>query len=164
MIELLHDTNIWVAFSFVLFVALMIKAAKPVILTILDTHIAQVKKEITTAETLRNEAQALLDQYQAKQRDALAESEKLLANAKAQAISLQQQAEQELTETMARREVMLQERLKRMEVQAIEEIQRYAADLALKATTQIIVEKMDQSTAQRLIDSSIQKVSGSLAA
>ncbi len=160
--EFLHDTNVWVAFSFIIFAYVFMRFGKPAFVKMLDDRIETVRREIATAETLRAEAQALLADYQTKQRDALRESQQIIDNAKAQATLLQQQAEKDLTETVTRREAMLQERLKRMEDSAIEEIRRYAAELAVKATTQIIVEKMDQSTAQRLIDDSIKKVGSSM--
>lgn len=162
MEAILHNTGVWVAVSFVIFAYGFAKFGVPGFMKMLDARIEQVQREIATAQTLRHEAQELLAQYQQKQHDAQKEADRIVENARSQATAIAKQAETDLTENMARREVMLKERLKRMEETAVDEIRRYAAELAVKATTQIIVERMDQATAQRLVDDSIKKVGGSL--
>ena len=71
MLEILfHNTTVWVAISFVLLVALLVKTAGSKINAVLDDKIALIKAEIETAERLKAEAQALLADFQEKQRDA----------------------------------------------------------------------------------------------
>ena len=65
-----HNTTLWVAFSFVIFVALAVKFGGKGIIGALDKKIAEIKSEIETAERLKAEAQALLADFQTKQRDA----------------------------------------------------------------------------------------------
>ncbi|MEM7618368.1 MAG: hypothetical protein AAF244_03180 [Pseudomonadota bacterium] len=147
MLDLLaHDTNIWVALSFILFAVFAFFAGRKSITAKLDSHINEVKLEIENAERLRVEAQELLAQYQRKQRDAEEEASSILENAKAQAKQSQKDADKELKETMARREEQLAERLQRLEENAIGEIQNYAAQLAVQATREMIVQTMDEST------------------
>ena len=45
-----------------------------------------------------------------------------------------------------------------MEQSAVAEIQKYAADLAIKATTEIISEHLDKSANQKLVDAAIKDV------
>jgi F-type H+-transporting ATPase subunit b len=59
---------------------------------------------------------------------------------------------------MARKEVQLAERLKRMEEAAKAEIQAYAAELAVKATAEIIASHLDAATNSLLIDATIKSV------
>ncbi len=160
--ELLQDTQIWILISFVIFVAVLWKGAKDKVLMALDSRIEQVRREIETAESLRVEAQELLAQYQRKQRDAAKEAEEIVANAKAHAEEIQKHAEKELKEIAKRRENQLAERLQRMEQTARQEIQTYAAELAVKATTEIIARQMDKKTNENLIDQSIKNVSDQL--
>lgn len=163
MIEYLKsDPTLWVAFSFVVFIALAFKLGRASVLKVLDERIDAVRHDLATAEKLKIEAQTMLAEYQHKQLDAAREAEQLINEARKNAARLQQQAEEDFTATMARREDMMKERILRMEDAAMNDIRRYAAELAISATTQIIAEKMDEKSAERLADSSIGKLSGHL--
>lgn len=156
--ELLTDSSIWLLASFLIFAFLVFKYGKGVFLKILDDRIAQVREEIETAETLRVEAQELLAQYQRKHRDAVKEAELIITNAERHASEIRTMAQAELKETMQRREKQLKERLARMEASAIEEIQAYAANLAIDATAEIIAGKLDKKTNETLVEKSIKDI------
>ena len=156
------DPTIWVLMSFSIFVITAIVFGRKIVFNILDEKIAGIRTQISNAEALRDEAQRLLMEYEAKQKTAAAEAQKILENAKLQAADLHRRAEKDLAETMDRRETMLKDRIRRMEDAAMDDIRRYAADLAISATKEIITQKLDQSSAQNLTDQAIRKVSGHL--
>lgn len=159
MEDLLHNTNFWVGISFVLFVVMIVKVAGKKITSQLDAKIASVASEIDTAEKLRAEAHALLADIQQKQRDAQAEADRIVAAAKQSALQIQQAADQDLEEAMARREAQLVDRLKRVEEKAMADIQNHAATLALQATQEIVTKSMDAKTSGNLIDQAVASVS-----
>lgn len=156
------DSHTWVLISFLLFVAIAFRFGKNVFLSKLDNRIDSIRNEIKTAESLRIEAQELLAQYQRKQRDAAKEAEDIITAAKSAAAIIRSEAEKDLQDLLVRKEAQLGERLKRMEDSAKTEIQSYAAELAVKATTEIIQSKLDQAANDRLIDASIQAISAQL--
>ncbi|MCB1784318.1 MAG: hypothetical protein KDI13_10015 [Alphaproteobacteria bacterium] len=156
--EFLQDVHVWYALSFIIFSAIIWQFGVPAIVKFLDGRIAEIRKEIETAETLRIEAQEMLAQYQRKQRDAAQEAEKIIADAKKSAKHFQEKAETDLAESMRRREAQLTERLARMEQQAVNEIKAYAADLAMKMATDMIVEKLDKKTNEKLVGQSIENI------
>ena len=162
--EFFQDANNWVFISFVIFAFVFMKKGKGVLMGKLDARIAEIRKEIETAESLRIEAQELLAQYQRKQRDAAKEAEAIVSHARESAAQIRREAETALKETIARRESQLQERLQRMEEKAINDIRAYAAELAVRATREIIVTEMDAATNEGMVDKSIKAVSGKLAA
>lgn len=162
--EFFQDANNWVFISFVIFAFVFMKKGKGVLMGKLDARIAEIRKEIETAESLRIEAQELLAQYQRKQRDAAKEAEAIVSHARDSAAQIRREAEVTLKETMARREGQLQERLQRMEEKAINDIRAYAAELAVRATREIIVSEMDAATNEGMVDKSIKAVAGKLAA
>lgn len=166
MFDLLADPDkgsyIWYLFSFVIFAGLAWKLGSKAIANKLDQRIEGIRKDIETAENLRVEAQELLAQYQRKHRDAMKDAERIIADARKNAKESIKQAEKELDETIKLRETQLQGRLKRMEESAIHEIKAYAADLAMKAATEIITEKLDKKTAEKLVDQSIKDVASNL--
>lgn len=160
MMEMLqHNTTLWVAVSFAIFCLLAIKFGGKAITGALDKKIAEIKSEIETAERLKKEAQDLLLEFQTKQRDAEATALQIIEQAKASALAVQKAAEAELSESMERREAQLQERLKRIEEKAIADIQNHAADLAMKATTEIVTKSLDEKAGKTLLDQAIGSVS-----
>ncbi len=156
--ELLQDTGIWVLLSFLLFAFVLWKFARGAFLGMLDRRIESIRAEISEAETLRVEAQELLAQYQRRQRDAAKEAEEIVANARAHAAEIQKDADKELKAIAKRREQQLAERLKRMEEQTAQEIRAYAAELAVKATSEIIAKQMDKKTNENLVNASIKDI------
>lgn len=162
MLEILqdpaHGTTIWVAISFVIFVALAFKLMAGKVTGALDAKIASIRSEIETAEKLRAETQALLNDIQQKQRDAQAEANRIVEAARASAKQIQQSADADLEEAMARREAQLMDRLKRVEEKALADIQNHAAELALQATREIVEKTMDDKTGKTLIDQAVASV------
>ena len=68
--SLFHDTNTWVLLGFLIFVGFIYKRAANIVTTKLDERADNIRKQIEEARTLREEAQAMLAQYQRQQRDA----------------------------------------------------------------------------------------------
>ena len=153
-----HNTTAWVAMSFVLLVALLVKVARSKINAVLDDKIAQIKAEIETAERLKAEAQALLADFQQKQREAEKAAEDIIEAGRKSAEGVFKMAESDLAESMERREAQLADRLKRIEEKAIADIQDHAADLAMQATREIVVKTLDEKTSGKLVDQAISSV------
>lgn len=157
-----QEATNWVLISFVIFAIGFWKFGLKLMLGKLDGRIEEIRKEIETAESLRIEAQELLAQYQRKQRDAAKEAEAIVASAQKHAAEIQKAAEAELNELIARKETQLKDRLQRMEDVALQDIKSYAAELAVKATAEIIAKQMDEKTNARLVEQSIKTVAGQL--
>jgi F-type H+-transporting ATPase subunit b len=153
--QLSHDTALWVAISFAVFLIMAFKLGRKSVTGSLDKKIEAIRTEIQTAESLRVEAQELLAQYQRKQRDAEQEAAQIVASAKRHATRIREAAEVDLVETMNRREAQLQARLKRIEDNAMAEIQGHAAKLAVSATTEIITRTLDEKSGSALADTSV---------
>ena len=162
MDHLLHDTHFWYVLSFIVFAGIIIKFGIPALNKLLDGRIEQIKNDLAEAESLRVEAQEMLAQYQRKHRDAVKESEEILGKAKENAELFKKNAEAELEEVIKRREAQLEDRLKRMQQNAINEIQSYAADLAMSAAHQIIVDNLDKKTNAALVDTAIKNVDSNI--
>lgn len=160
--ELMNDPQNWVAFSFLMFLVLAWFKGRKAILGALDGRIAVIRAEIETAQNLRLEAQKLFEDYEDKHQQAMREAEHVVKVAEKQAIEIRKQAELDLADTIHVREKQLNERLERMKQLAKEEIQRYAADLAIQATAGIIKEKLDANAKDQLIDKAIANIGKNL--
>jgi len=159
---LLHDPTLWLVFSFAAFAILAFVFGRKSVMGELDSKIEKIRTDISSAEALRNEAETLLNQYKSNLQNASVEADRIIAKAKAQADDMRKQAETEFSETMARREAMLKTRVAQMERTAIDDIRRYAAELAVSATTEIISQKLSPSSASTLTDESIRHISEKL--
>lgn len=160
--EFLQDSHVWYIFSFLIFAGIVVKYGVPAFNKLLDGRIEQIKKDLEEAENLRVEAQEMLAQYQRKHRDAVKESEKIIKTAKESAQQFKEKAESDIDEMMNRREQQLEDRLDRMKQNAINEIQAHAADLAMNATRQIIIEKLDKKTNAKLVDEAIGNIDANI--
>lgn len=156
--ELLQDTNIWVAMSFVIFAFFAFRIGSKVITDGIEKKITAIRQDISAAETMRMEAQELLAQYQRKHKEAEAEAARIIASAKETAQSLQKDAEEKLKVEAKRREDQLEERIRFMEEKAIQDIRNYAADLTLRATSQIIASNMNEQENNRLSEDAIKSL------
>lgn len=160
--EFFQDAHNWVMLSFLVFVIFAVKFGKGKAIAKIDARIARIRDDIRTAERLRAEAEEILNKYQTKQRDAAVEADTIVADARKAAEMIRNDAKRDLEEMMARKEQQLSDRLKRMEDTAKAEIQAYAAELAVKATKEIIVSRLDQAANDRLVEQSIRDVAGQL--
>lgn len=155
-------TMLWLSGSFIVFAFLVYRMGKGAFLKALDSRIAEIREEIETAENLRIEAQEFLAQYQRKHRDSLEDAKKIITDAEARAEEITKQADKDLKEIFVRREKQLQDRLYMIEQTAIAEIQKRTADLAIRATSELIAKEMDKKTKEKLVEKAIKDISGNL--
>ena len=155
MMAWLHDAHNWVALSFVIFaIGAFVMGRKPVAAK-LDARIGVIRRDLDAAEALKTEATALLAQYRQRQQDAEAEAARIVVNARTHAEDLRAGMEADMHETATRRQHRLAERLRRMEDNAQAEMRAYAAELAVRATAQLIAANLDEPANARLIDATI---------
>ena len=145
----------WVLVAFVLFVGFMVWKARKALVGGLDSRAARIKAEIDEAQRLREEAQALLAEYQKKQREALGEAQAMVKQAEEEGKRVRAKAETELAAALKRREQQALDRIAQAEAQALSEVRNLAADLAVAATQKILVEKLDAAKAQSLVSDAI---------
>ncbi len=153
--EFLHDPELWIAVAFVVFIA---AAGRPIargINKMLDERGARIKADLDEARRLRDEAQALLAQYAAKQKDAAREVADILTHAREEAEIFRKEGVANLTAALARRERMVLDKITQAEAQAVAEVRGQAVDLAVVAAGRILEEQMKGPRAGDLIDQAI---------
>ncbi|MBX7199264.1 MAG: F0F1 ATP synthase subunit B [Rhodospirillaceae bacterium] len=153
--ELFHDPEFWVALVFIGVVALFYRPAMKAVGENLDARAGKIRAQIEEARKLREEAQALLAEYQRKQRDAMAEAEKIIATARAEAVRLKADAEKDLEFALERRKQQALERIAQSEAQAVAQVRNTAVDVALAAAEKLIQGSLDQGKRQALADKAI---------
>lgn len=156
------DPSFWVGLAFVLVVALTFKKVSRAVTAGLDARAAKIRTQIEDARKLREDAQALLAEYQRKQRDAMAEAEKIISSAKAEAARLKTQAEQDLAHALTRRKEQALERIAQSEAQAVAQVKNMAVDAALAAAEILIAKNMDGAKRDALTEKAIGELGGKL--
>ena len=157
-----HEPEFWILVAFVAVIVLLWKPAGRSITKALDERAAKIKLDLERAAKLRTDAQALLAEYQQKQRDALKEAEAIMAQAKADAERLSQQAAADLEASLKRREQMALQRIAQAEQQAVADVRAAAVDIAIAATGKLLGEKLDAAKQDALIDGAIKELQGKL--
>ncbi len=152
----------WVAVGFVIFVVLTLKPIAKAALAALEGRAERIKAQLDEAQTLREEAQRTLAEYERKQRDAVAETEKIIEHAKEEARRMRDEAAAELDRSLARRAQQAEEKIGQAEAAALKEVRDQAVDLALAAAARLIAEEVKPAKAKALIDESISELSTKL--
>tara|TARA_X000001036_G_scaffold352093_1_gene333180 strand:+ start:563 stop:1048 length:486 start_codon:yes stop_codon:yes gene_type:complete len=143
--------DISVAIAFVIFIVLVVWKGTKKLTAGLDQRAEAIRKQLDETQNLREEAQAALASYQRQQRDALAEADEIIAQAKVDAERLKVQAETVLTATIKRREEQAVERIAQAEATAIKDVRDQAIELAIGVATKIITEKMTKTVQNELV-------------
>lgn len=162
MEALLQNTTFWVAVSLVVFLVIAYKPAKKAFLASVDGKIDEVKAEVEQAAKLRDEAQALLAEYERKQQQSAAHAEEMIAAAKREAEESKTLAEEELRISLERQQKLAEERIALAEEKAIREVRAAATDLAIAATEKLITERAAGPDGDRLVDQAIAGLSTKL--
>ncbi len=156
------DPAFWVGVAFILVVAFIIYKAKGAITGALDNRSTGIKNSIDEARKLREDAQALLADYQRRQRDAMKEAEQIVAHAKAEADRLKAKAEADLEASIKRREQQAIDRITQAEAQALAEVRNEAVDVAMAAAQALLKDSMAAAEHNKLIDDAIEGLSSKL--
>ena len=157
------DPGFWVGVSFVLFVLLIVYFKVPGQMTkALDDRADRIRQELDDAQKLREEAQALLAEYQRKRTEAAKEAEDILTQAKAEAEAYAEETRRKLTESVERRTALAEQKISQAEASAMNEVRAAASDLAIAAAERIIAAEVTGKKAGDMIDDSIAAVKSRL--
>lgn len=155
-VSMFATPDFWVLVAFLLFMGMLLYYGVPRIVgKMLDDRAEAIRKNLDEARKMREDAQALLNDYQRKAAEAEAEAQKIVDQAKREGEALRVEAERKAVEAVARRVKLAEEKIARAERQAIGEVRGAAVDTAIKAAERLLGEKAAGETGQRLIDQSI---------
>lgn len=129
----------WVGVALVIFLAVLVKFGVPkAIVKALDARGERVAQELAEARRLRQEAEKLLAEYDAKRKAAEAEAAEIVSSANEEAKRLAAEAEAKLADFVARRTKAAEEKIAQAESQAEAEVRAAAAEAATKAAETIL--------------------------
>ena len=152
---MLSTPEFWVAVGFVIFIAGVARPAWRGITQGLDKRSAEIQKTLDEAQTLHEEAQHLLAEYQRKQRDAAREAAQTIEQARSEAERLRADALENLERTIERRKAAAGEKISQVEADAVRAVRNAAVDIAIAATARVIGERLGEDRASVLIDDAV---------
>lgn len=158
-----QDPAVWVALAIITFFLLLIWKKIPVMIgNMLDQKSNEIAAQLDNAQTLREEASALLAKYQRDQRDAEKTAAEMIAHAEAEVKLLTTEAETQVTDMVARRTKLAEQKIAQAETNALKEIQQVAVQVAGAAARELIAENMKTADHNALIKSGIDKLDSQL--
>lgn len=152
---MLQDPTVWVAISFTIFVVMVFRKGKAMLMTTLDTRSERIRKELDDAQRLREDAQAVLAECQRRQAEAESEVEQILAYARGEADRIRARAEAEAKASVKRREQQALDRIAQAEAMVLAEVREAVIDVALNATRDVFAQQLARDGKDPLVDEGI---------
>lgn len=154
--------TIWATISLVIFIGIVIYFGVPKMITkVLDTRIAKIEQDLAEAKRLREDAEALLVEYENKRIAAESEAESIVTAAKEDAKRIADEANVALTDLIARRTRAVEDKIAQAEAHAVGEVRARSADLAVEAARIVLNQQMDTKGSQ-LVSKAIEDVAAKL--
>ena len=162
-VPLTQTPEFWVGVAFVLFICLLLYYGVPRLVgKALDDRASAIKKNLDDARKMREDAQALLAEYQRKSAEAESEAQKIVEQARRESEALRAEAERKAAESVARRVKLAEDKIARAEMAAIGEVRGAAVDAAISASEKILATKAGGDIGQRLIADGISDLKSKL--
>jgi F-type H+-transporting ATPase subunit b len=152
----------WVAIAYILFFVLVGRKLWAVITGLLDGRTESIRAELDEVKRLREEAETMLRDANARRVAAVSEANALLEGARAEATRLAAAAEAEANSAASRRERLALDRIAAAEKAAVDEVRIAAAEIAAIASARIIREGLTPEADGQLIDTAIGGLSSAL--
>ncbi len=154
-----HEPETWVAFSFFLFIGLLVYLRVPgKVLKTLDARSSAIARELEEARKLRAEAEALLADYKRRVENAQVEAEAIIAQAEREAAAYAKEARVAFDEMIGRRINLAEQKIKLEEEKARKQIRAQAAELAVAAAEQLLEQKISGKAAENMITASLDRI------
>jgi F-type H+-transporting ATPase subunit b len=153
----------WVAVALVIFLAMLAKfGVHKSIIGALDARGERVAQELAEARRLRQDAEKLLAEYDAKRKAAESEAAGIVAAAREEATRLAAEAEAKLADFVTRRTKSAEDKIAQAEAQAEGEVRAAAAEAATRAAETILRSQMAGKAGDAAFASGLQEVKAKL--
>ncbi len=150
------NATVFVSLAMLLFLGILAWKKVPALIgKMLDDKIAGIRSQLDEASTLRNEAEALRNEYAAKLAALDGEVGVIRARAEEEAASLVAKTEADAKDLVARRQRMAEDRIAAAERAAIADVRETASRAAVAAAAGLISDRLDAPGDKPLIDRAI---------
>ncbi len=155
--------TVWATVAFLIFVGIMLYIKVPAMVSkSLDERAGRIRSELDEAKRLRDEAQALLAEYQKKRKEAEQEAAAIVEAARHEAAVLAEEAHKRTEDYVARRSAVAEQKIGQAEREAIAEVRANAVDLAVEAARKVLGDKVDDKAGADQFKASLAEVKAKL--
>ena len=142
------DNTFWAFIALAIFMGIAVYVKVPGMITkSLDDRADKIKADLDEARRLREEAKALLAEYQAKRKEAEKEAAEILASAKREAEILRSEAQTKSEDYVRRRTIVAEQKIAQAETDAVNAVRASAVDLAIAASSKLLEGSSEASNA-----------------
>lgn len=155
--------TVWATVALLIFIGITLYIKVPAMVSkSLDERAGRIRKELEEAKRLRDEAQALLAEYQNKRKEAEQEAAAIVEAAKHEASVLAEEARKRSEDYVARRTAVAEQKIAQAEREAIAEVRGSAVDLAVEAASKVLSDKVDTRIDAELFKATLAEVKAKL--
>ncbi|HUV32027.1 MAG TPA: ATP F0F1 synthase subunit B [Devosiaceae bacterium] len=156
------DAAFFALISLIIFLGVLIYLKLPGrIVGMLDERTRKIAADLDEAKRLREEAQALLAEYERKRKSAEDEAAEIIEAAREDANRLTSEAAAALQDLVARRTRAVEEKIGQAESQAIAEVRARSADIAVEAARVVLAEQVKDKS-EEFVAQAIRDISAKL--
>ena len=146
------SAEFWVAVAFVIFWGIMFYVGAPgKVMNQLDSRGKRIANELAEAKRLRQEAESLLREFEAKRTAAEREAADIVSSARAEAERLASEAQEKMADFVKRRTASAEAKIAQAEAQASAEVRAAAVDAAIKASERVLRQEVTGQAAASLV-------------
>ena len=149
-----EDPKFWLTVSFILFVILMIKPFKSMMIGGLDQKIEEIKSNINSSLKSFSEAEVKLKEAEKQTEDLDNKIQELLNSAKSQAETISKNIVDKTAQTISSKEKNSLERIKQIEISAIQSIKNQAS-IELNSMITNYLANLSDSDRNRVLEKSV---------
>lgn len=159
MSALLANPTFWVGVAFFIFIGILVYYGVPGnLMNSLDKRSKRISNELAEARRLREDAEKLLKEYEAKRAAAEREAAEIVSTAKEEAERLAREAQEKMADFVKRRTTAAEAKIAQAEAQATAEVRAAAVDAAIKASERVLRDEITGPTAASLVTQSLSDV------
>jgi len=152
----MFDESFFVAAAFFTVIGAFIYLKLPSkLMQSLDDKSAEIANELADAKALRAEAEKVLADYEKQRKQAEAQAEQMITDAKASAERTAAEAREAMQAAMERRTKQAEEKIARAQENLEKEVRAAITALAVDAAAHLVAGGMTDETAEKLVDANI---------
>jgi len=154
-----QSAEFWVAVAFVIFWGILFYFGVPgKVLNQLDSRGKRIADELAEAKRLRQDAERLLNEFEAKRAAAEREAADIVSAAKDEAERLANEAQEKMADFVKRRTASAEAKIAQAEAQASAEVRAAAIEAAIKASERVLRQEVTGDTAASLVTQGLNDV------
>ena len=152
------DATFWVTISFFIFVGILIYFKIPQkVKETLEQNILNIKKQISEAEKLKEDAKNILTDHEKKISNSKKEVKEMINKANEEAEKNVVRINKEFHDSMENRKKNAEERIRQLKNQATKDIKNASIKIALESVEKLIKNSLDKSKLDKIYSSSIEE-------